>query len=163
MNFEIRTRHGPVGFTDVFLHEDKTDHTYTSVHQPNQQTRGGKHLIAGCEGGHISKDHLQKQPWRTETRFTSRFTTTFRFQQIFLQLVIKNTFNASCTFSKTPGHSPALTWQVDWPPADLVRERPKDDVPHQKPSKEEWTSQTHLVSLLLDEEPLRSRQTDLTN
>lgn len=54
----------------------------------------------------------------------------------------------------------SLTCQVDGPPADPVRERPKHDVPHQEPGKEQRASQADLVGLLLDEEPLGNTKTD---
>lgn len=83
------------------------------------------------------RSHIQRSPPKRALKDQdSIHTTTFRIQQIFLQLVIKNTFNPSCTFSEKPGHSPALTCQVHRSSADLVREWPKDDVPHQKPGKE---------------------------
>lgn len=54
----------------------------------------------------------------------------------------------------------SLTCQVDGPPADPVRERPKDNVTHQEPGEEQRSSQADLVGLLLDEKPLGNTKTD---
>lgn len=52
-----------------------------------------------------------------------------------------------------------LTCQVDGSPANLVREWPKHNVPDQKPGKEQRSSQTDLIGLMLDEKPLSNTDT----
>lgn len=55
------TRHGPVGLAHVLLREDEANESDAAVHQPHQETRGSKDLIAGRKGGHIAEDDLKEQ------------------------------------------------------------------------------------------------------
>lgn len=70
----FRTGHGPVGLAHVLLSEDEADQADAAVHQPHQETRHGEDLIAGCEGGHVTKDHLKKQTWKKEKQRNGRKT-----------------------------------------------------------------------------------------